>query len=70
MFIGMRSLGMVFPGLELHLPMAAMTGIVLGPYGWLVRRFWKTNLVNPGPCDLYSALNLSDHETKMRGRWF
>jgi hypothetical protein len=68
-YVGMRYLGMVFPGFELHLPMAVMTGIVLGSYGWLVRRFWKTKLVNPRPCDPYSTLNLSDQQTKMRGRW-
>jgi hypothetical protein len=68
-YVGMRYLGMVFPGLELHIPVAVMTGIVLGSYGWLVRRFWKTKLVNPRPCDPYSALNLSDQQTKMRGRW-
>jgi hypothetical protein len=50
-YIGMRYLGMVFPGLELHIPLAVMTGIVLGSYGWLGRRLWKTKLVNPRPCD-------------------
>ena len=50
-YIGMRYLGMVFPGLELHIPLAVMTGIVLGSYGWLARRLWKTKLVNPRLCD-------------------
>jgi hypothetical protein len=50
-YIGMRYLGMVFPVLELHIPLAVMTGIVLGSYGWLARRLWKTRLVNPRPCD-------------------
>jgi len=68
-YVGMRYLGMIFPGLELHIPMAVMTGIVLGSYGWLVRRLWKTRFVNPLPCDPYSTLNLSDQQTKMRGRW-
>jgi len=67
-YVGMRYLGMVFPGLELHSPMAVMTGIVLGSYGWLVRRFWKTKLVKPRPRDPYSALHLSDQQLKMRVR--
>ena len=67
-YVGMRYLGMVFPGLELHSPMSVMTGIVLGSYGWLVRRFWKTKLVKPRPRDPYSALHLSDQQLKMRVR--
>ena len=50
-YIGMRYLGMVFPVLELHIPLAVMTGIVLGSCGWLARRLWKTKLVNPRLCD-------------------
>lgn len=67
-YVGMRYLGMVFPGLELHIPVAVVTGVVLGSYAWLARKFWKSRLVRPRPCDPYSALNLSDTETKMRGR--
>ncbi len=67
-YIGMRYLGMVFPGLEIHIPAVVMFGIVLGTYAWLVRRFWKTKLVQPRPCDPYSAMNLSDDRTKLRGR--
>ena len=67
-YVGMRYLGMVFPGLELHIPMTMMTAIILGSYGWLVRRLWKTKFVRPRPCDPYSALGLSDEKAKMRGR--
>lgn len=67
-YIGMRYLRMVFPGFELPIPMTLMTGIVLGSYAWLVRRLWKTKLVQPRPCDPYSSLRLSDERTKMRGR--
>jgi len=50
-YIEMRYLGMVSRGLELHILLAVMTGIVLGSYGWLAGRLWKTKLVNPRPCD-------------------
>jgi hypothetical protein len=67
-YIGMRYLGMVFPGFELHIPATIMFGIVLGSYSWLVRWFWKTKLARPRPCDPYSSLGLSSEETKLRGR--
>lgn len=67
-YVGMRYLRMVFPGLELHLPLASMAAIVLGTYALLIRWLWKTKLVRPRPCDPYSALGLSDDRKKMRGR--
>lgn len=66
--LGMRHLGKVAPGFEMYLSEFVLTGISLGLYGWLVRRFWKTKLVNPRPCDPYSSLNLSDQQTRMRSR--
>jgi hypothetical protein len=46
---------------------AVLFGLPLILYGWLARFMWKTKLSAPKVYDPYSALNLSDDKTKLRG---
>jgi hypothetical protein len=43
-------------------------GFPLVIYGALIRLVWNTQLTAPKVYDPYSALNLSDDKTKLRGR--
>ena len=66
-FLGMRHNWRIFK----LIPAASnflLYGLPLVIYGALTRLVWNTKLTTPKVYDPYSALNLSDDKTKLRGR--